>query len=132
MAKKRSVHGLGALQAEVMDIIWELGEATVTQVHERIGLRRKVMYTTVQVAMQKLAKRGWLDPRREGRANVYRPVHSRADADGRLLKDVLRQAFEGNPKTLLSSLLDEYPMSDEELADLRKLIERKRREKRRE
>ena len=133
MAKKRSLRGLGELQAEVMEIVWNLGEATVSQVHERIALRRKALYTTVLVAMQKLDnKKGWLKHRREGRANVYRPARSREATQGSLLKDVLGQVFEGNPHVLLSSLLEQHPMSDEELADLKKLIDVRRREKRRE
>lgn len=113
-----------------MEIIWDLGEATVTQVHERIQLKRKAVYTTVLVAMQKLDKKGWLTHRREGRANVYTPARSREAAHGTVLKDVLKQAFKGNPKVLLSSLLDEHPMSDDELADLKKLIDKRRRENR--
>ena len=132
MAKKRSIHGLGELQAEVMEIIWDLGEATVSQVHEKIQKRRQAIYTTVLVAMQKLDKNGWLTHRKKGRANVYTPARSRQAADGNVLKDVLKQAFKGNPQVLLSSLLDEHPMSDEELADLKKLIESKRRKQRKE
>lgn len=115
-----------------MEIVWELGEATVAQVHERVALRRKAIYTTVLVAMQKLEKKGWLKHRREGRANVYAPSRSREKTQGSLLKDVLRQVFEGDPHVLLSSLLDQHPMSDEELASLKKLIDARRREKRRE
>ncbi len=129
MSKKRSLHGLGELQAEVMEIVWNPGDATVSQVHERIALRRKALYTTVMVAMQKLDKKGWLKHRRAGRANVYRPARSRQATQGSLLKDVLGQVFEGNPHVLLSSLLEQHPMSDEELADLKKLIDVRRRAK---
>ena len=132
MARKRSLHGLGELQAEVMEIVWDLGEATVSQVHERVALRRQAIYTTVLVAMQKLEKKGWLKHRKEGRANVYTPTRSREASQGSLLKDVLKQVFEGDPQVLLSSLLDQHPMSDNELADLKKLIEAKRRGKNRE
>ncbi len=128
MARKRSLHGLGELQAEVMEIVWNLGEATVAQVHERILRRRKITYTTVLVAMQKLDKSGWLTHRSEGRAYVYEPVRSRATAHGNVLKDVLKQAFGGDPQLMLSHLLDQHPMTDSELADLKKLIEAKRRE----
>lgn len=128
MGKKRSLHGLGELQAEVMEIVWNLGEATVAQVHERIMLRRKVTYTTVLVAMQKLAKTGWLKHRSEGRAYVYQASRSRETAHGNVLKDVLKQAFEGDPQLLLSHLLDQHPMSDSELSELKKLIEAKRKE----
>ena len=74
MKKKRSLYGLGPLQAEVMEMVWDLGEATVSQIHEQILRRRKVTYTTALVAMQKLDKKGWLTHRREGRANVYKPA----------------------------------------------------------
>jgi len=128
MVRKRSLHGLGELQAEVMEIVWKLGEATVAQVHERILRRRKVTYTTVLVAMQKLDKTGWLKHRSEGRAYVYEPGRSRKTAHGNVLKDVLKQAFGGDPQLMLSHLLDQHPMTDSELADLKKLIEAKRRE----
>jgi predicted transcriptional regulator len=129
MAKKTSIHGLGQLQAEAMEIVWSLGEATVTQVHERILKRRKVTYTTVLVALQKLEKKGWLETRREGRANVYKPLRTRETASGNVLKDLLKQAFGGNPQVLLSQLLDEHPMSSDELDELKKMIDQKRKEK---
>ncbi len=129
---KRSVHGLGSLQAEVMEIVWALGEATVAQVAERIGKRRQVTYTTVLVAMQKLDKKGWLSHRAAGRAYVYQPVKSREAAHTGVIREILANAFEGDPRLLLSHLLDGHPMSDAELADLRKLIDARRKEKRRE
>jgi predicted transcriptional regulator len=70
-------HGLGPLQAEVMEIAWERGEVTVTQVMDVIAARRSVTYTTILVAMQKLAKSGWLKHRSEGRAYVYSPSRTR-------------------------------------------------------
>jgi predicted transcriptional regulator len=130
--RKRSLHGLGDLQAEVMEIVWNRGEATVSQVHGVISQRRKVTYTTALVAMQKLEKKGWLTHRREGRAYVYRARRSREAAVAGLLQEICKQAFGGDPRLLLSHLLEEQPMSDEELADLRKLIDARRREKRRE
>lgn len=126
-----SLHGLGALQAEVMEIVWESGEATVSQVAERIGQRRRVTYTTVLVAMQKLEKKGWLTHRTVGRAYVYRPARSRETVHAGLLRELLKTAFRGDPRLLLSHLLDDHPMSDAELADLRKLIDTRRKEKRR-
>jgi BlaI family transcriptional regulator, penicillinase repressor len=128
--KKRSLHGLGELQAEVMEIVWEAGEATVSHVHERIGRRRRVTYTTVLTAMQKLEKKGWLTHRTEGRAYVYQPQRTREEAHAGLVHDLLKHAFRGDPRRMMTHLLEQHPMSDEELADLRKLIDAHRREKR--
>ena len=120
---RRAFHGLGKLQAEVMELVWELGEATVSRLVEEISGRRSVSYTTVLVAMQKLEKKGWLTHRQEGRAYVYRPVRSRRQVHGGLLREFLQSAFQGDPKLLLASLLDENPMTEEELDELRRLID---------
>jgi len=128
MARKGR-YGLGKLQAEVMDIVWELGDATVAQVVERIARERPVTYTTVLVAMQKLRKSGWLSHRSEGRAHVFQATRTKEDIGASQLKELLKSVFAGDAKLLLNNLLDEHPLSDEELRELRKLIERRRREK---
>lgn len=127
---ERDFSGLGRLQAEVMDLVWQRGEATVAELVEQISQRRPLSYTTVLVAMQKLEKKGWLTHRTAGRAYVYRPVHSRQQVQGRLLRDFLHSAFGGDPRLLLASLLDESPISDEELDELWRLIDERKREKR--
>jgi BlaI family transcriptional regulator, penicillinase repressor len=128
MSKRKSLHGLGELQAEVMEIVWTKGEATVADVVEAIGRRRPVTYTTVLVAMQKLAQKGWLKHRSEGRAYVYSARRTRDQVHGGLLKDFLRSAFGGDPRLLVSQLLDAQPMTAAELDDLRRLIEQRKKE----
>lgn len=122
------LHGLGSLQSEVMDLVWAEGEATVAQLYETIGARRRITYTTILSAVQKLERKGWLKHRTAGRAYVYYPVRDRLEVGGRTLRDLLRTAFEGDPRLLLASLLDETKLSDAELKELRKLIEDRRKE----
>lgn len=126
--KKQSMHGLGHLQAEVMEIVWEKGAATVTQVVEVIAARRAVTYTTVLVAMQKLEQKGWLKHRAEGRAYVYEPRRSRDQVHGGVLREMLSSLFAGDPRQLVSQLLDARPMTQAELADLKRLIAARQRE----
>ncbi len=121
---RRAFHGLGKLQAEVMELVWQRTEATVAQLVKEISRKRPVSYTTVLVAMQKLEKKGWLQHRQEGRAYVYRPVRSRQQVHGGLLREFLNSAFRGDPRLLLASLLDENPITGEELDELRRLIDR--------
>lgn len=127
---RRTLSGLGKLQAEVMELVWHRGEATVAQVVDEISQHRTISYTTVLVAMQKLEKKGWLDHRTAGRAYVYRPVRSREKVHGSLLREFLHSAFDGDPRLLLASLLDENPMTDEELDELRRLVDQRRKEQR--
>ncbi|MEM8671702.1 MAG: BlaI/MecI/CopY family transcriptional regulator [Planctomycetota bacterium] len=120
--------GLGSLQSEVMDLIWARDEATVAQLVELIGQRRSVSYTTVLSAVQKLEKKGWLEHRTEGRAYVYRAARKKTDVGGSKLRELLKTAFSGDPRLLLSSLMDEASLSDAELTELRKLIDERRKE----
>ena len=99
--KRAAPHGLGTLQTEVMEILWERGSATVADVVEAIGQKRPVTYTTVLVAMQKLEKKGWLKHRSQGRAYVYRPARTRGKVYGGLLRDILHSAFHRDPRLLL-------------------------------
>jgi predicted transcriptional regulator len=122
------LHGLGSLQSEVMDLVWDQGEATVAQLFETIGARRRITYTTVLSAVQKLERKRWLKHRTAGRAYVYYPVRDRLQVGSRTLRDLLRTAFEGDPRLLLASLLDETKLSDADLKELRKLIEQRRKE----
>jgi predicted transcriptional regulator len=124
----KPLHGLGSLQSEVMDLVWGQGEATVAQLFETIGARRRITYTTILSAVQKLERKGWLKHRTAGRAYVYYPVRDRLQVGGRTLRDLLRTAFEGDPRLLLASLLDETKLSDADLKELRKLIEQRRKE----
>ncbi len=79
-SKPKSLHGLGELQSEVLQWVWQRGEATVADVVGHLGRRRPMAYTTVLVAMQKLEKKGWLTHRTQGRAYVYQPARSQAKA----------------------------------------------------
>jgi BlaI family transcriptional regulator, penicillinase repressor len=128
----KKLHGLGSLQSEVMELAWEQGEVTVAQVAEAIGRRRHVTYTTVLSAMQKLEKKGWLRHRTAGRAYIYSPTRNREQVGGRTLKELLKTTFQGDPRLLLASLLEETRLSDAELKELRHLIDTRRKETRHE
>lgn len=128
---KRPLLGLGSLQSEVMEIVWDRGEATVAQVHRQIASRRDVAYTTVLVALQKLEKKGWLTHRSEGRAYVYRAARSRETVRGGIVRDLVERVFAGDPQQLVLTLLDEHAWSDDDLAQLRRTIEQRRKEHRR-
>lgn len=127
---RKTLPGLGDLQAKVMEFVWDRGEATVAEVAEHFSRRRTTTYTTVLVAMQKLEKKGWLTHRAAGRAYVYRPARSREHAQAGVLAEMLDSVFAGDAKLLVSQLLDARPWSPEDLTQMRALIEARRKEKR--
>ena len=128
MARK-SLDDLGALQKAIMETVWELGEATVQQVLGRIGRDKGLAYTTVLSAMQKLEKRGWLRHREEGRAYIYLPTRSREEESKSSLRKFIATVFGGDPLVLFQHLLDDEELSSTDLAALKKMIEKRRKER---
>jgi predicted transcriptional regulator len=127
MARKSMDH-LGALQKTVMETVWELGEATVQQVLDRLSRAKPLAYTTVLSAMQKLEKAGWLKHREEGRTYVYLPTRSRQEEGRNSLRKFVDRVFGGDPLLLFQHLLEDRELSAEDLAVLKKMIDQRRKE----
>ena len=121
---------LGDLQAAVMDAVWKLREATVEQVRREIRRPKRPAYTTVLTVMQKLEKAGWLDHRREGRAYVYCATRTRTEQGSLSLQRFVKRVFGGDAKRMLQHLLESEELSEADLSEIRKMIDRRQKEKR--
>jgi predicted transcriptional regulator len=73
---------LGPLEAEILDIIWDLKVATVKNVHEQIlkDPDRELAYTSVTTVLQRLTSKGWLKCSKKGKAFSWQPRISREQA----------------------------------------------------
>lgn len=125
---RKSLESLGQLQRMVIEVIWELGEATVHQVRDRLSRRKKPAYTTVLTAMQKLEKAGWLRHRSQGKSYIYMPTRTRQEADASSLKRFVKKAFDGDAMLIFQHLIRQSNLTDEELRQLRKMIDQARKD----
>ncbi|HZT74502.1 MAG TPA: BlaI/MecI/CopY family transcriptional regulator [Terriglobales bacterium] len=66
---------LGALEAQVMEVLWAQGEANVREVAQRLA--RPLAYTTVMTTLDRLYKKGLLERHKRDRAFQYLPRMSR-------------------------------------------------------
>jgi len=125
---RKSLDELGHLQTAIMEALWDMGEATVQQVLDQLSRKKKLAYTTILSALQKLEKAGWVKHHEQGRTYVFRPKHSRGEEGQRSVRKLLKQVFAGDPLSLFQHLLDDQSLSPEELAEFTKLINERRRE----
>ena len=70
-------HLLGPLESEVMAAMWEMDQATVRELVDRLQQRRSIAYTTVMTIMNNLAIKGLLKRVSQGKAYQYQVVLSR-------------------------------------------------------
>jgi BlaI family penicillinase repressor len=127
---RHSLEDLGQLQRAVMEILWSRGEATVHQVRDRLDRERELAYTTILTTLQKLERAGWLAHRAEGKSYVYVPKRSREQAGAGSVRGFLARVFDGNAVAMFQHLIREGDLNEDELRELRKIIDERRKEMR--
>ncbi|HYR97554.1 MAG TPA: BlaI/MecI/CopY family transcriptional regulator [Gemmatimonadales bacterium] len=114
-------------ELDVMSVLWEVGPATVAEVRERIT--DDLAYTTVLTILRTLEQKGYVSHTEDGRAHRYKPLVKREVAGRTALRRLMDKVFDGSPELLLTQLVSEENLSDEELRRLRKLLAGRLREK---
>jgi BlaI family penicillinase repressor len=128
--RKKSLDHFGELQRAVIEVVWELGEASVRQVWKQLCSNKELAYTTVLTAMQRLERAGWLKHRVEGKKHIYLPTRTRAQAGAGSVRKFVQRMFDGNALMLFRQLVEEGALSDDELEELQRLINKKREDRR--
>ncbi len=127
MSRKKEKR-LTPLEALVMSSVWELSEATVREVQEQLKSVKPLAYNTVLTMMRILRDKGFLESRREGRLDLYRPRVTREQMGRRSLSEVLDRFFSGSARALVSQLLDSETLSAQEIKAIRREVDRKLRD----
>ena len=121
---------LGALERDVMAVVWSHGEISVRDACVRLG--SAVAYTTVMTTMDRLFKKGLLTRYKVGRAFLYRASATREEMEGAVAAELVQSLLQrdgGEPLPILSSLVDAVSDRDRALLDeLERLIREKRRQ----
>ena len=117
-------------EMEVARVLWELGEATVRRVHEAFPPDRGVDFTTVQTYLRRLHAKGYVRTWLEGRTRVYAPSVKPKTVIRETVNDLVDRLFGGETMPLMRHLIEERGIGEEELAVLRRLLDRLEEEER--
>ena len=119
---------LGPLEAEVMDVAWDLGEVTVRDVHEALNESRAVAYTTVMTTMGRLADKGLLRRVEDQRAHRFTPLLTREQYADSTVKSVVDWLVSQFRDPAVAYFLDRVEEDDEKvIAALRDAIDQRKR-----
>lgn len=110
-------------ELDIMSVLWELGEATVTEVRDRVD--PALAYTSVSTMVRNLEMKGFVSHRRgEGKTHVYFPVIDAETAGESALGRVLNKIYGGSPIKLLAHLVEQNRLSEKELDRMRELLKK--------
>ena len=121
---------LSRRERQIMDALFELGEASAEEVRQR--LPEPPSYSAVRVMLTRLEKKGYIRHREEGLRYVYLPAVSKARERRSALSRLVQTFFGGSTAQAITALLDTAEdLSEEELDRLAATIEQTK-EKRKE
>jgi BlaI family transcriptional regulator, penicillinase repressor len=130
MAKRKQSPPLPSdAQWEVLNIIWDRGEATVGEVWQEFSAERPVARNTVLTLMGRLEEKGWLRRRAEGNVLHYSATIDQQTAQRQVAQQLIDTAFRGSPEGLIMTLLDDSDVSKGESDRIRAMLAKARRDK---
>ncbi len=122
MARRKSPT-LTEVELELMDVLWEKGRSTVSEIVEALPDER-LAYSSVLTMMRILEQKGYVEHEKEGRAFVYRPLVDRNQAQKSVIGYLLKRFFNNSPELLVVNLLETEELGPAEIEKLKEMIDK--------
>ena len=110
-------------ELEILSLLWEMKQASVRQVHERLAETKDTGYTTTLKTMQNMHSKKMVSRNETQRTHIYSPSTNQKDTQKSLLKNLVSTAFGGSAQKLVLQALGEEKPSKEELDEIRAFLD---------
>ena len=124
--KKKKLRTMSPTETEILRLVWELNEATVQQIRDRLPSDRSLAYNTVQTLLCRLEQKGYLKHHLKGRAHVFSALVKPREVIKTTVRDFLGRLFGGDSKPLVQFLAEDGKIDEEDIKRLRELIKKKK------
>ncbi len=110
-------------ELEILSLLWEMKEASVRQVHDRLTETKETGYTTTLKIMQIMHAKGLVTRDEQSRSHIYRPATNKKETQSSLIKNLMNTAFGGSAQNLVMQALGQEKPSKEELSEIRAFLD---------
>lgn len=110
-------------ELEILALLWELKEASVRQIHERLAETKDTGYTTTLKIMQIMHAKGMVTRDEQNRSHIYKPATNQKETQNSLLKNLVNTAFGGSAQKLVMQALGQENPSKENLDEIRAFLD---------
>lgn len=115
-------------ELRIMNVLWQKGPGTVQQVLDWLPEQPALAYNTVLTTVRILEKKGYVGHAKDGRAHVYEPLIERQEATRSEIRHLVSRFFRNSHDALVLNILEDAEIEGEEVARLRKMLERSQEE----
>lgn len=118
------------LEYDILAKLWELGVGSVRELHDQLGQRDGLVYTTTAKVVDRLREKGLIERQPRGRAFIYRPRVAREDVESARARKAVSRLFGAAPHAAVAALVDAVDAVDPKLLDeLERIVIARRRSK---
>jgi predicted transcriptional regulator len=110
-------------ELEILQVLWDKGQASVRDVHEELLKTKEAGYTTTLKLMQIMHEKGLVKRDDSIKTHIYQAAVSREKTQKHLLGKMIDTLFGGSPTQLVMQALGNHKASDSELAEIQKLLD---------
>ncbi len=115
-------------ELSILRVLWARGPSTVREVAVEMG--RGDAYTTILKMLQIMTGKQLVRRNVSSRSHVYEAASTQHETQRQLVADLIDKAFGGSAARLVVQALSSTHASPAELAEIRKLVARRRKEAR--
>ncbi len=110
------------LEMQALSVLWEHGPLPARAVLEKMPDKKPRAYTTILSVLQVMERKGLVTHKTDGNRHVYAPKAKQHTVIGSMLKSMVKNIFGGSASTAMQHLLETTPVSQDELAEMRRLL----------
>jgi len=111
-------------ELKIMDVIWDLEEASVRDVTEVLNKSQSAAYKTVQTMLRVLESKGYVEHFVSGKTYIYKALVERKKARNAAINQLLSNFFQGSRQSLVVNLLEDEALDASELAQIKDFIKK--------
>lgn len=125
MARHASAHPT-ELELEILKILWREGPLPGRRVRDLLAQVRDLAYTSVMTIMKIMTHKRYVRRKRVDGNYVYSPCVAEEVVTRGMLYDLVERVFDGSATAVMLNLLETADLDKDELKEIRRLINRKR------
>jgi predicted transcriptional regulator len=110
-------------ELEILQVLWQKGNATVREVHDELSRSRDIGYTTALKLLQIMYEKGLVTRDDSSKTHIYKAAVSREKTQKQMVGKMINTLFSGSPSELVMQALGNHKASVEELDEIQKLLD---------
>jgi predicted transcriptional regulator len=124
MSSDKELPQLTPAELEVMKVLWTGDGLSAREIHQQLGERLEWAYSTTRTTVERMVRKGLVTKNAFHGLHIYSASVSRARGLARMVRDFAARVLESSHVPVVSLFADSGNLTEEEVAELRELLDR--------